>query len=771
MSLLSSYFIKPLNIQNESHFAVVEQRNLFTENSSAGYQSMQAMLDWYREEDLFETRALINSFSDVVDNLPGQPKLDITFASNDYYAMIKMPLAIGRHISPTEEINQKHSEVLISYELWQTYFSGKQSVLGESLSIIGRFYTIVGVTAQQFRDPHFLNQGKSQLWLPFSEDERYFGDQRGQYDAWSSRQRDLKLLAIVKPELKFSHITEKLQQQIISTQTEWKAAEPELVRIEPIVRSFREVEVGDKDKLAIIVMISITCLVLIAILNVSNLFISRSQAIQKQLALQAMLGAKRRLLFNNILFESLILTGASVLVALFLAAWEIQLVKSLTQGYLPLVDALSLDATVMISALTLTLSLAFLFAYITTRMINFEQLRHGAQSSGKGSTNQLNQTATRVLISIQLFFTTSLVLGASLILSKSTDTLLRPVGTEVQNMYSVMLHIPNDQTPFPERFGKIELFKQALMKVPNVQGVAHGESPLQESQRISAMRDMSGQLTPTMPIGNVGRDYFDLTGLELIEGRNFSESAIRGNTEEVIVTKAVNDLLKPDGSMIGDSYFGFNPDVPAEVVGISENFNHPSEFDKHQGKMIWWPALPLGYPYIVKMDQDKPLTREQVLKAIRSVHGNAGIWRFTNLSQAYNSVTYLERMTLILGFTLCGFTLLLCGVGIYGVLSYSFHNRKYEFGMRMALGAKKKQLYILLTCDTMGPIITAISTACLMVTGLYFGFADSLTDWMSVKISWLVPVITLLLLFAYVVAYYPMRKLIKSSPMKVLRQQ
>ncbi|MEJ6474857.1 ABC transporter permease [Pseudoalteromonas piscicida] len=768
LSLFSGFFIKPLDIESESRFVVIEQNNKYQDRESRGFQSFQNMLNWRQASALYQKRAVVSSFSDVVENLAGAPKLALTFVSDDYFSMIKMPLALGRYLTPTSNINQKNSEVIISYKLWQQYFNGDANVLGESLRIVGRFYTIVGVAAQSYSDPYFLNQGEGSLWLSFSEDERFFGDQRGEYHPWTSRQNSLKLLAILAESGSQDVLAEQLYQNVQAHQSEWKSADETLLDIEPVVRLYRDVEVAEHDKLAIIVLLSVVCLVLIAIFNVSNLFISRANTIQQQLALQAMLGAKRKVLFRGILLEALLLVSSAVVIGLFIAAWELRFVKSLTHGYLPLIDTLSLDTTVLLSAVLIVFLLALLFAFVTSRMVNFNQLRQSMQSSGKGSVKPVSQTMTKSLVAVQLFFTTVLVLGATLVLSKSVDTLLRPLGTKLDNMYSVVLHIPADPTPFSERYNNIERFKQALKTRSGVVDVAHGDSPLQSDVPVVAMRDMAGGWTPSMVRGNVGPDYFALTGLELIAGRTFSEAAIRGNKEEVIVSEAAANVLSPDGNVIGETYFIFNPDVPAEVVGISKNFNHPSRYNELQGKAVWLPALPLGYPFIIEMERGAVLTRAKVQDAIQAVNSQAGIWRFSGLTKAYHKLTYLARLTLQLSLALCVFSLLLSGVGIYGVLSYSLQQKRYEYGMRMALGAKKHRLYRLLLSDTLAPVITAMVAAVITVTGVYLSLPS--TEWVLIKPSWLIAVVVTLPVFALASSVYPMKQLINATPMKVLRQ-
>lgn len=281
---------------------------------------------------------------------------------------------------------------------------------------------------------------------------------------------------------------------------------------------------------------------------------------------------------------------------------------------------------------------------------------------------------------------------------------------------------------------------------------------------------MSGKETVFIPQAWVGRDYFDVTKLKIIEGRTFSEAAIRGEKHEFLVTKAVNDLLKPGGSLIGEKFMSFDPDNPVEVVGITENFNHPKYFDLHQGRHFWWASQAYGYPYVIKMEQGKTLNREALLQTVRAIDSRIGIWKFDVLEDEYAKMVHMERITLGLCSILALFTLTLAGIGIYGVLSYNLGLRRYEFGMRMALGAKQKRLYQLLLNDTLLPLLFAFLTALVVTLGGYAVFKESLEPWLLLEPTWLLSMAVGILVFALFATLYPMTKLLSAKPMAALKQ-
>ena len=123
-----------------------------------------------------------------------------------------------------------------------------------------------------------------------------------------------------------------------------------------------------------------------------------------------------------------------------------------------------------------------------------------------------------------------------------------------------MVFIEKNRDELSKRYDDLQKFLHAAEQIPGVKAVAHGQSPVDRGKRASTITDMSGKGSIFIPQTWVGQDYFEFTGLKIIEGRNFSEAAIRGEKHEFLVTKAVNDLLKPEGSLIGEKFYSFDPE-------------------------------------------------------------------------------------------------------------------------------------------------------------------------------------------------------------------
>ena len=769
-SLVNTYFLKPLNVLDEQKLYVVEQEVDTPAGTHSGFQSYKSIIHWYKTQNSFDKLTPVSPNNIMLTSLPGEPRVVATFAMPDYFDIFKVPMLLGHSFATDLPLEQASDNVVISESFWQKYFDRTPNIIGKTLNDGERAFTIIGVVAKSFEAPYMFYSGKTDIWLHFGSDRRFFNN--GEWDnPWDNTYKSLKLVGIAKVGTSQTSILKDLDDRIEDIRAEWLEGYETSTDFRPLVTKYRTVELGDKGHLSLFLLAGTLGLLLIAVVNVCNLFFSRALAQHKTLALQAVLGAKRRLLFNAILTQTLILMMSSVAVALFISAWGIKLFKHLAAGNLPLVQSLTIDINLLGVAITLSLLLAYLFALVTSRLVDYKALKNQLQSSGKGSVNQVSARTVKVLITIQMTFASLLIIFACLALTKTHQTLDRPMGSKVDNMYSFAAFIrgENDELSITERFDKIQKIKEVFEQLPQVEKVSNGRSPVSIRITKSNLTDMDGKTTDFIPQGWVGSDYFEHTGLKILKGRTFSDEAIRGEKQEVMVTQSLAYLLDPNGDVLGKVYDGHEP--KNEIVGITEDFNHPNHFDKDQGKHIWWPNQPFGYNLIVETKPGYSINQETILLTLRKEDARFNIWEFRSLSDEYDRIIYMDIITLYLSYILAAFTLLLASVGIYGVLSYNLGLRRFEFGIRMALGAKKARLYKLLIKDAIVPLLLGVVLANIIILVIYNQFYQSLSPWLSFDIRFALPAILLSTGIAIYASIRPMQKIIKARPMKALRNE
>lgn len=771
LSLINVYFFKPLPVQEESRLSVVELQTGYGENVSSGFQNYPALTHLYNNQNSFERQFMVNTDDFVALNLAGEPQLDSVYATGEYYKVLKMPLLLGSHFPDDLELTKQFNGVLISEKIWHQYFNGDPDVVGQPINTMNDLsYRISGVVADEFAPPYMFKDGKIDLWFPMSSDQRHFAGENQQ--PWSQYYRFLKIIGVRKPGVTDADVQAEFDQLILDIKPEWREKEPDLTSLSSKISGYRSIELGDKDHLSLFMLAGTLALVFIAMVNVSNLFFSRAVSQQRNLALQAVLGARRKTLFNALFSQTLILVTSSMVVALFLSAWGIKLFKFLADGHLPLVNSVSIDLTLISTALVITLAMAYLFSWLNAKLINYDALNSQIQASGKGNTKQLSGSVIKSLIGAQMLLASLVVISSQMALTKSLDVINKPMGSKVDNLYNVVAFIPSihEQISEAEGYELRQKFAAALLEQPGVVRVAEGESPVQKQQFRQAISDLEGNTFQFIPGIWVGRDYFDLTGIKILEGRTFSEAAMRFEVNEMLVSQSAAAEISPDESVIGKVYEGLG-DRNFTVVGVTEDFHHPLYDSEDQGRRYWWSAFPYSMSILVEMEPGYSLNQEQALKIYREVHPNASVWRFLDLEKEYDQLLYLDTVTFWVCIILAVFTILLAAVGIYGVLSYNLQARRYEFGIKMAVGAKISHLYRLLAKETVLPLILGVVAALAISVGVYLSLQETLSTWLRFDVTLVSIGVVFTVVVALLASFRPLHRVIKSEPMKALRNE
>lgn len=770
MSLVNTYFFRPLDVLDEPNLYVVEQEVETPTGVHSGFQSYKTIIQWLRTQSSFEKITPVSPSQMVVRNLPGEPKVLATFATADYFELLNVPVILGQALPSDVPFDQPSNGVLISEDLWKRYFDRDPNVLSKQLQYDDKFFSIIGVVSSTFEVPYMFYQGRSDAWFHFGNDPRYFND--GEFDnPWDNTYRSLKIIGQAGAGTDQQQIYNDLDARIEDVRNEWIEGYEFATDLRPLVIPYRIAELGDKGHLSLFLLAGTLGLLLIAVVNVCNLFFSRALVQHKTLALQAILGAKRKLLFMSIFAQTMILMTVSLLLSLFVAAWGIELFKYLALGKLPLVKSISIDLHLLLVAAGLSLLLAWLFARITSGLVNYNSLGAQQQSSGKGSVTQISATMVRVLVGVQMMLASVLIIFSALALTKTHDTLTRPMGSNYQNLHSLVGFITdeNQNLPESERFDKQERVRQFIESQPQVKRVSIGFSPVSERISRSTLTDLAGNQSQFTPQSWVGVDFFDHTGTRIIEGRTFSQEAVRGTKKEMLVSQTMAMMLEENGDVIGKVYAGVEDEM--EVVGITEDFNHPGFYHQDKGAHIWWPSRARGYPFVIEFNPGQTMDQEHILNALREQDSRFQLWQYLSLEQEYDKIIYMDIITLNLSYILGIFTLLLASVGIYGVLSYNLGMRRFEFGLRMALGAKRKRLYGLLVKDAVAPLVSGLLMAILATLLLYQFFGHVLSNWLTFDPGLMLVAVIFTTVVAGIASFRPMQKIIISRPMAALRNE
>jgi len=724
----------------------------------------------YKQQKTLEAMSLIYRSRAVLASHGDKPLTEVSYVTPEYFDMLTVPMILGRGFNQNERVDSNTPSAVISEALWRSTFNADKSALGQHITLGNNQYRIVGVISNEFIEPNlFAEEEVSQAWLAW--------DFHGQAeDTWNNAYSNTGALGKLLPGVTkaqasadFNAIIEPMFEQNGRVGKEKHQA---------LVAYFQDLQtaiIGDNKYIGLLVLLGAAVLLLIACANIINLFFSRAAQRQRSLVIQATLGAKLKHLFFNIWLESALLSGASMVIGLIIAGWCIELLRISASSVLPRLSELSIDLTAVAFAVILTLSLSIIFALITLKLINYKQLISQLQSSGKGTGAQANSKVRNLLVASQICLATLLLLVTSLIINNALSVLNKPLGFEEKDLYNLRFDIGDR---YPEAADKMQLSRDLLAELQNIEGVEQvtrtNNPPIRNGFSSTRIFDGSQSSMGQFPFTAIDNNYFTTVGLNLVAGRNFTEQEIRDDENTVILSQAaaarVIERIGSDKDIIGSYVYSGGGDT-YRVIGVVEDIYNPFRYEETKGSMMYFAYSANRMTFNIRMQAGVKLEKTTLLTLVDDNFADLKIWNFTTLSDIYQGLIYHNKLTLWLSLSLAAFALLLAAVGIYGVISYNSQMRRYELGIRMALGAKSKQILAEFIKESFTPIATGFMVSVLLSVMLYTWAQQHINQWLAIDWFMTLSCIVALVVIALAACYFPAKKIITTDPIKALRSE
>ncbi|WP_100644120.1 ABC transporter permease [Alteromonas facilis] len=763
--------LKPLPYPEHERLQLT-QHVMIDSNGEATHNSplVPGLLHTYKNQQSFELMTILSTGSEFLTSHHEQPRLAVTFTTPEYFELLATPMTIGRAFTQTEGLGQNNPVVILSYQSWQKWFQGDPQVLGRKITLRNTSFTIVGVAAQDFMEPEILGE-LSDVWAPWD----FNGMDESLLKSWNNGQGNIAGFGRLNATTDEREAQAQLSNSLADAYQNFLSGIENRAELSGnIVLRFQSLKsrlLGDSHLQALLLMGSVFALLIIASANVINLFYSRAAEKQRTFAIQAALGARKRHLFTAMFAESLILTIASSLLGLVIAMWGIDLVKSLGQGQFNRLHELGLDMWAILFSLFVSIVLAAVFSLLSSSVVNYDNLKEQLQSSGKGSGLQISKQTRNLLVVSQIFLASLLLIGASMVLGQAYSVMNKSLGYDKTVMHSFSLD---------ERVGLIEADEIArrnqmisdittrINQLPQVAAIAPSfNTAIGYNMTMGAM-DRDNNKRGSFPTNFVSSEYFQTLQIQVVEGRMFSEQEVRDNAPVAVLSRSAAEQVSQGESVVGLKLtIGGGP--LRTIVGVVEDVFDPVRTDEAQYHDAYLPHAPWNIHFIMRLQPGAELERQQLVTLIRDIDPGLRLANYRSFTERHDSVMLQDRITAGVAAGLSTLALLLAGTGIFGVLSYSSHMRRYELGVRMALGAKTRQISAMVIKDNMKPIgiglaLSLIVAAASYVVGQqYFGWFD------GYSVSPLAITVPVILLTALLASFLPVRNVIRKDPIKALR--
>ncbi|HZM88828.1 MAG TPA: ABC transporter permease [Blastocatellia bacterium] len=737
-------------------------------------------LDWRAQQTVFEDLAAWRPAGGVITGGPEPLRVIGRFVSASLFSILGVQPHSGRFFTKDEDKPGAERVMVLSYGLWRGRFGGDPGLIGKPISYNGESWTVIGVTPANF---DFYGQGNlnNDFFIPLGgiADQRFMQN-RSSHPVW--------VMARMKPGIRL----EQAQREMKSIAGRLEAEYPVSNTGNSVaIKSFLDDYVGEVREPLFVIAAAVVLVLLIACANVANLLLARSALRRKEIAIRVAMGAGRLAIVRQLLVESLMLAFISGALGLLLAGWGVRFLITLIPDGVPRTEDITIDPQVLAFTMLTTLLTGILFglapAIQSSKVDLHDALKEGG---GRESSGTAGQRLRAALVVSEVAFSLVLLVGAGLLLKSFRQLMEADPGFDAQNVLTLRLRLPDAK--YRDATQSTSFLKEVTRRItglPGVNQVSLGTSFPLGGRAAENGYLMEGQPEPQKPgdwaVANtlsVNESFHETLGITLLAGRYISAQDIADSPSVILVDDHFVRRHFPSGDLkdaIGKRMrFGANDEPWREIVGVvrhvrqvdlaQEGFaqiyvpwtqmSSLADFARVMDLIIKTSVEPLSLVASIKeevqaVDKDQPLGNVRSLEAIVA----------QNLAP--------RRFNLLLFVVFACIALLLGAVGLYGVIAYTVTQRTREIGIRMALGAQKRDVLRLvfregLALSSIGVLIGVASSLALTRLMKSLLYNVSATDPPT-----LITISLLMTAIALAACYVPARRAMKVDPLVAVRHE
>jgi len=708
-------------------------------------------------------------------NLTGQgeaARIQVARVSASLFPLLDVPPKIGRVFTPDEDQPGNEAVVLISERLWRTQFAADPEIPGRTIKLDEKPYTILGVMPARFQFPSTDNTFSDavDLWQPLAMGDE---EKKGRANSF-----DFGVIGRLKPGVSI----EQAQSDIAGVAERMQLEHPDVykgnIEISANVIGLTQEMVKPVRTVLLVLFGAVGLVLLVGCANVANLLLARSQARVKEMAIRTAVGASARRLVRQLLTESLLLAILGGGLGLLLASWAVDLIVKFGPGNLPRLLDVTLDARVLLFTFGVSVVTAVVFglapAIYGSRVNLNESLK---ESGGRASGGRASTRMRGVLVVFETASALVLLIGAGLLIDSFIRLLHAPPGFNPEGVVVARTSMPASRYPKIE-YGKA-MYKRALDEIgaiPGVEAVSVSSNlPLADGWSIGFRMEGEDQnIYHTAGNTWVSNDYFRAMGIQLIEGRGFSDVDREGAPPAVVVNQVFARKFWPGEDPIGKRirWGGWGVEW-LNVIGVVGDVR-TSSLETEAAPTCYMPIFQVSRTrrnvvFIARTSGDPASLVGAIRDRIRAVDEELPVYDVRTMDNVIAESVEQRRFAMLLISIFAAVALLLASVGLYAVMSNLVAQRTREIGIRIALGARRIDVLTLVVRQ--GAVLAMIGVG----LGLVSSFAltrmmQSLLFGVSATEPLVFIVVPLLLTgVALGACFIPARRAMRVDPMVALR--
>jgi putative ABC transport system permease protein len=717
---------------------------------------------WRQSSQSFDQIAWYRPWSFNATTAGGPERVQSALVSAEFFKCLRASTVLGRTFAASEIEPGNDHVVVLGNSFWRNHFGSDQNVVGQTIQLDGLSHTVIGVMAGDFQTILPYLDANVGLWAPISRE--YKGKRR-----WSI----VTAIGRLKPGIP----QERAQSEMDAIS---KRLAPEGRRFQDrgvnLVRLDREM-IADSKQALLIVFGAVFCVLLIACANLAGLLLTHTLERQKEIGIRTALGATRGRILRQLLTECLVLAAVGAVAGIGLSTWLAQVIVSMQPADIPRLDSVSTDTNVLVFGVALSALTSILFGLLPvlqlSRVSITDMLR---KSRPEARRSRFPHTPRNLLLVGEIGLTVMLLIGTGLLVRSFAS--LRAVDPGFKPERLLTMVVPLAEASYSNPMQQSEFARELLERVqamPSVESAAVSNSlPMQSTFMLIMPLQIEGRELASdtrVSVRAVSGDYFRTMQIPLLRGRDFSATEV-GQKSVAIINREMAERFWPGSDPTGGRIV-LEKAGPRTIIGVVGDVKS-SSLDTDAESELYLPFAEQPAPdvgLVLRSSGDPQLLAANIRTAVRQIDANQPVAEVATMQAVIEEFYDRPRFNFMLFGAFATLALTLSIVGIFALVSHSVTCRRHEIGIRMALGAQRRNVLFLFMRD--GVLVTmagiglgvmgAAATARLLASMLFGIPPQDVVTFVAVSIALLVVCLS--------ATYFPARRATKVDPLIALRYE
>ncbi len=789
-SVTNALLWRPLPYAEADRLMMVERVDKTDAAAPWSYPKFEVLRDI---NEAFDQIAAFSDQSFPLTETDHPERIEVEMVSASYFPLLGVEAASGRTFFPEEDQTPTtHPVALIGHEMWQRRFGSDVRVIGQTISINKVQLTIVGILPEGFKG----RSGTAQVWTPMMMAPALTFPRRlkAQFAHWH------EVIARLKPDVTVDQARAEMETlgQKIDQAIPWPASfgPASAERVRAVLLKEARIDPALK-KSFLIFFAAVALVLLIACANIANLLMAKAVSRRKEMAVRSALGASRSRIVRQLLTESLMLALLGSLAGLAVAFWGIKLLTAfkpaVSAGEIAAsrfvtagldFSAASIDGRVLMFNLLMAFLTAILFGLLPAIQASRTDLSSALKQDTPLSTEKFFRlrrlSARNLLVVAEIALSLVLLVGAGLMMKSFARLQAVPTGFAAENVLTLQVDLPKYTEEQAVAFNE-----QLIERIAQLAGVEFASVasslPLSRNFAATSLKIKDGHPSDAETGGSagvhsIGPDYFKTLRIPLIRGRAFTSDDRAGAKRVAIINEAAARRYWPDEDPLGKEIHlgvGWEKDEFAEIVGIAADVKY-RKVEEAVTPDVYLPYLQPTETasFVLVRTAGNPVAmaatlREQVI----AIDRNVAVYDTKTMEERSADATSRTRYAALLFGIFAMLAVTLSAVGIYGVMSFAVSNRSREIGIRMALGAGRREVMRLILGDGLMLTLAGIAFGLIGAYAATGALASQLYGVAATDAAMFIIVSLILAAVAFVAVFVPARRAMKVDPLVALRSE